>query len=85
MKVKINDTVGNKENGIAICIGVHNKNADYELKCEEFDSTGYKYSKLKLVSAFDDVQKTGGYDLDSKGMSHLVNDFEADVLKVNQN
>lgn len=81
---KITDTVGSRSNGYGIymTIGMKKNGHDitYRLMCEGDDNNSIVKTKVHLILAFDETAKTGGYQLNGKGIKPLVDDFETDFL-----
>ncbi len=82
---KITDTVGSRDTGYGIYMDVAIKknghDITYHLMCEknEDNSTIVK-TEIHLVLAFDETDKTGGYQLNGKGVKPLVDSFDTGFL-----
>ena len=80
----ITDTVGNQDNGYAyymtIALMKDKHNITYRLKCEQNKGDKTARTNVDLVLAFDETNKTGGYQKKSKGVEPLVNNFDVNFL-----
>ncbi|MBB2144003.1 hypothetical protein GM921_00770 [Pedobacter sp. LMG 31464] len=85
MTFKITDTVGGIENGYAYYMTIeimNNKhNITYRIMCEQNKDDKNIKTNVNLILAFDETNKTGGYQMKGKVVEVLVKQFDLGVLK----
>ncbi|MEZ5083680.1 MAG: hypothetical protein R2750_09540 [Bacteroidales bacterium] len=89
---QLTDTVGSNENGFAYYMNVKIKDIDaeyeYTLKYNE-EKKFWKQntsSELDIISAFDNIHKTGGYKIEGKDVKKLIDIFENEIInKIEKN